>query len=162
MNKAFFGLALLLAGCVATPTGPSVMALPGTGKNFDQFRSDDQLCRAYAREQIGGASAGQTANDSLTRSAVLGTGVGAVAGAAAGGGRGAGIGAATGLVVGTVAGTGAAETSAYDVQRRYDMGYVQCMYAQGHRVPVSGRMMTEQPYSRRPPPPPPPASPPPP
>ena len=32
----------LLVGCaVAPPSGPSVMALPGSGKNFDQFRYDD-------------------------------------------------------------------------------------------------------------------------
>lgn len=150
------GSVLLLAGCVTTPTGPSMMALPGSGKSFDQFRLDDNTCREYAWVQIGGTSASQAANDSLTRSAVLGTGVGAAAGALAGGGRGAGVGAAAGLVVGTAAGSGAAEVSAYDAQRRYDFAYVQCMYAKGHRVPVSGRMMTEQPYSRPPPPPPPP------
>ena len=26
----------------------------------------------------------------------------------------------------------------YDVQRRYDFAFVQCMYAKGHKVPVSG------------------------
>ena len=36
------------------PTGPSVMALPGTGKNFDQFRADDASCRQFAYAQIGG------------------------------------------------------------------------------------------------------------
>lgn len=156
--KSFMALGsvLLLAGCVTTPTGPSMMALPGTGKSFDQFRQDDNACREYAWVQIGGTSANQAANDSLARSAVLGTGIGAAAGALAGGGRGAGVGAAAGLVVGTAAGSGAAEMSAYDAQRRYDFAYVQCMYGQGHRVPVSGRMMTEQPYSRPPPPPPPP------
>jgi hypothetical protein len=32
------GAALLLGACTTLPTGPSVMVLPGTGKNFDQFR----------------------------------------------------------------------------------------------------------------------------
>ena len=35
---------------------------------------------------------------------------------------------------------GAAEGSSYDVQRRYDLSYIQCMYAKGHRVPVLGPM----------------------
>ena len=163
------GLALLLAACATTPTGPSAMALPGTGKSFDQFRYDDNSCRLYARDQIGGTSANQAANDSLARSAALGTGVGAAAGALAGGGRGAGVGAAAGLIVGTAAGTGAAESSSYNAQQRYDYAYVQCMYAKGHRVPVSGRMMSESrryspppPPNRPLPPPPPPGSPPPP
>jgi hypothetical protein len=46
-------------------------------------------------------------------------------------------GASTGLPIGSVAGAGAADTSAYDVQRRYDYSYEQCMYANGHRIPVS-------------------------
>ena len=34
------GLALL-AGCASLPSGPSVMSLPGSRKNFDEFRADD-------------------------------------------------------------------------------------------------------------------------
>jgi hypothetical protein len=30
------------------------------------------------------------------------------------------------------------DASSYDVQRRYDFAYVQCMYSKGHKVPVSG------------------------
>ena len=33
------------------------MALPGTGKSFDQFRADDANCRQYAFQQSGGVSA---------------------------------------------------------------------------------------------------------
>jgi hypothetical protein len=129
---------LLLAGCAVVPTGPSVMALPGTGKNFEQFRSDDAECRRYAQQQIGGADANQAAVDAGVRSAAVGTVVGAVAGAAIGGRDGAGVGAGTGLLVGSMAGTGAAQSSAYGTQRNYDNAYVQCMYAKGQRVPVSG------------------------
>lgn len=128
---------LLLAGCASVPTGPSVMALPGSGKNFDQFRADDADCRIYARQQVGG-DANQAGVDAGVRSAALGTVVGAVAGAAIGGRQGAGVGAGTGLVVGSVAGSGAAQSSAYGSQRVYDNTYVQCMYAKGHKVPVSG------------------------
>lgn len=153
---AALGIALLLSACATTPNGPSAMALPGTGKSFDQFRYDDNYCRQYGLEQSGGTTANQAANDSLAKSAVVGTAIGAAVGAAAGGHEGAGIGAATGLLVGSAAGTGAAEASSYNAQQRYDNAYVQCMYAKGHRVPVSGRFVTEpRPASHYPPPPPP-------
>jgi uncharacterized membrane protein YebE (DUF533 family) len=136
--------------------------MPGSGKSFDQFRFDDQECRQFANNQIGGSSAEEASVDSGLRSAAIGTTVGAVAGALIGGRHGAAVGAGTGLIVGSTAGAGAAGSSAYTMQQRYDIGYQQCMYAKGHRVPVAGRF--EQP--RRQPaystPPPPPGSPPPP
>ena len=47
---------LLLAACATVPpSGPSVMVLPGSGKTFDQFRSDDFTCRQFADGQIGRA-----------------------------------------------------------------------------------------------------------
>jgi YmgG-like glycine-zipper protein len=154
---------LLLGACVSLPSGPSVMVLPGTGKSFDQFRSDDLECRDYASMQVGGATASQAASDSVAKSAALGTVVGAAAGAAIGGQSGAGVGAGTGLLVGTLAGSGAADTSAYGLQRRYDYAFVQCMYAKGHKVPVSGRLASAPPrapaYASPPPPPPPPPGP---
>jgi uncharacterized protein YcfJ len=132
---------LLLSACATTPTGPEILALPGSGKSLEQFRSDDVVCRQYAVDQLGGKTPSQAANDSALRSAVVGTAVGAVAGAAIGGheGAGAGVGAGTGLVVGSVAGSGAADSSWTSAQKRYDFAYVQCMYAQGHRIPVLGR-----------------------
>lgn len=143
MTKSVFFLSavfpfLLLAGCSSLPSGPSVMALPGTGKNFEQFRADEADCRQYAKYQTGGADAEHAAIDSGVRSAAVGTVVGAVAGAAIGGHEGAGVGAGAGLVVGSMAGANAAPSSAYGAQRNYDNAYIQCMYAKGHKVPVSG------------------------
>ena len=129
---------LLIGGCAVVPTGPSVLSLPGTGKSFDQFRIDDADCRQYALATIGGVGAEQAATTAGVRSAALGTVVGAAAGAAIGGQEGAGIGAGTGLLFGTVAGSGTGQSSSYDSQRRYDHAYIQCMYAKGHRVPVTG------------------------
>ena len=156
--------ALLLAGCVTVPPGPSVMVLPGTGKNFDQFRVDDASCRQYADAQIGGTTANAASVDSGMKSAAVGAAVGALAGAAIGGGNGAGTGAGAGLAIGALAGTGAAQSSAYGVQKRYDFAYEQCMYAKGHRVPVNGAFAAQNPPQRRaaattPPPPPPPPGP---
>lgn len=132
--------ALAAAGCATFPTGPSVMALPGQRMNFDQFRLDDQDCRNYAAQSIGGANAQQAATDSAVKSAAVATAIGAVAGAAIGGNsRGAAVGAGTGLLFGTATGAGAGDASGRTMQQRYDIGYTQCMYAKGHKVPVSGR-----------------------
>ena len=135
--------ALLLAACVSVPTGPSVMVLPGTGKSFEQFRYDESQCRQYASDQIGGTNANQAATNAGVASAAVGTVVGAAAGAALGGRNGAATGAGAGLLMGSAAGTGAAQSSAYGTQRHYDNAFVQCMYAKGHKVPVSGRVMSE-------------------
>jgi hypothetical protein len=100
------------AGCASTLTGPSVLALPGSGKNAEQFRAADSQCRQVAASEL------QTAPE------------------------------------GTVSD-----------QRRYDMVYVQCMYAEGHQVQVPGRgwrSRTSDAPTARPPgvPPPPPGTPP--
>lgn len=157
---------LAAAGCVSLPTGPSVMVLPGSGVSFEQFRNDDAVCQQYASFQVGGTTANQAAVNSGVTSAAVGTALGAAAGAAIGGGSGAAIGAGSGLVGGSLVGTGAAGSSMYATQDRYDVAYIQCMYAKGHQVPVSGQFSTEPPRQAAPPasshiPPPPPGSPPP-
>ena len=83
-----FAAVLALAGCATAPTEPGILALPGSGKNLEQFQADDVECRRYAGTRVGAG--------------------------------------------GTSSGT------AYDAQRRYDFAFVQCMYAKGHKVPVSG------------------------
>ena len=158
-------LALLVLGaCTTMPSGPAVMVLPGTGKNFDQFRLDDGECRQYSNAQVGGNTPNQAASDSGVKSAAVGTLIGAAAGAAIGGGQGAAVGAGVGLAGGALAGTGAADHSSYNLQRRYDVAYTQCMYAKGHKVPVSGRFVAAEPNrpAASPSPPPPPGTPPPP
>jgi hypothetical protein len=121
------------------PSGPSVLVLPGTGMSFEQFRQDDAACRQYAGELVGALQ------KSGVGSAVAGTALGAVAGAAIDGRHGAGVGAATGLVVGSAVGANTAQLSGYEAQSRYDNAFIQCMYAKGHRVPVSGRYAPERP-----------------
>ncbi len=148
---------LLLGGCMTIPIGPSVTVMPGSGKNFDQFRGDDAQCNQFALGQAGGATANQTAVDSGVTSAIAGATVGALAGAAMGGHSGAAVGAGVGLLAGSAAGTGASQASGYASQRRYDNAYVQCMYASGHRVPMPRSMASgpaRQVYPSRPPPPP--------
>lgn len=112
--------ALFLAACATPPpSGPGILVLPGTGKNFDQFRFDEQECRGYAHSQLGGKTPEQAMSDSAARS----------------------------------------------LQQRYDHAFTQCMYAKGHRVPVSGRYSDgaapASSQSASTPPPPPPGQPPP-
>lgn len=134
-------LAGLLVGCVHLPSGPSVMALPGSGKNFDQFRSDEMACKQYAHEQVGGDTPRLASRYSGLQSAALGSGLGAAAGAAIGGGHGAAIGAGIGLLFGSLLGSNTASASGYASQERYDNSYIQCMYAKGHKIPVNGRII---------------------
>lgn len=128
----------LLSGCVSVPSGPGVMVLPGTGKSFDQFRGDDVDCRQFAYYQAGGSTPDNAAANSAVSSAAIGTVIGAAAGAAFGGHNGAASGAGAGLITGSLIGASTAGASQYEVQRRYDHAYVQCMYARGHKVPVAG------------------------
>jgi hypothetical protein len=81
---------IVLAGCAGMPMGPTVMALPGTGKSFDQFRADDATCQQFASRQTGGISTQQA------------TATGALGGTAVG----TALGAGTGLLGGSMIGAG--------------------------------------------------------
>ncbi len=167
MKKLCIVAALLAAGCASVPpSGPSILVLPGTGKNFDQFRFDEQECRGYAHAQLGGKTTEQAASDQAVKSAVIGTAIGTVAGAALGGSQGAAVGAGVGLAGGSIVGSDMSYAAAGSLQRRYDNAFTQCMYAKGHRVPVAGRYSDSRSNTsaangaRTPPPPPPPGQPP--
>lgn len=133
-------LALALAGCATVPSGPTIMAMPGPNKNFQQFQADQASCQQYAQAAIGGSSAAQNAQNSAVGSAVVGSALGAAAGAILGSvsgnaGAGAAWGAGTGLLFGSAAGANAAGVSYAETQRRYDIAYGQCMYARGNDLP---------------------------
>lgn len=151
------GTLLLLAACATAPTGPSVMVLPGEDKTFDQFRADDYECRQYASFQVQGTTPDDTAAQSGVKSAAVGAAVGALAGGLIGGRDGAATGAGADLIVGSAGGAGAARSSQMTAQRRYDYAFQQCMYAKGHKIPVSGYATTQRRGrgSAVPPPPPP-------
>ncbi|MEW6586054.1 MAG: glycine zipper family protein [Nitrospirota bacterium] len=130
---------LVLVGCATVPAGPSVMVLPSAGKSFEQFQVEDAICRQWAAQRIG-ISPQDTASRSVATGAVVGTAIGAGLGAAIGSttgdaGAGAAIGAASGLLVGSVAGADAGRVYGWEAQRRYDIAYVQCMYAKGNHIP---------------------------
>ncbi len=129
------GSILVLAGCATVPTGPTYSAMPGSRKSIDQFQFDDSSCRQYAVQATGGTP-GEAAADAAVGSAVVGTILGAAVGGILGGGEGARVGAGLGLFGGSAVGAGNAQAASYTTQQRLDNSYYQCMYSQGHKVPM--------------------------
>ncbi len=163
-NRSVVPLAavVLLGGCVTMPSGPSVMVMPAAGKPFEVFQADDQVCRQWAGQQVGIApttAANQSAVSGAAIGTLIGAGLGAAIGAAAGNpGIGAAIGAGAGLLGGTATGANAGAVSSYEVQRRYDIAYQQCMYAKGNQIPMRTYRAPTHYSTPAPPPPPRPAS----
>ncbi|HED1713919.1 TPA: glycine zipper family protein [Klebsiella variicola] len=133
-------LSIALTGCVSAPEAPTVMVLPGSGKTYETFQHDDVLCRNTAGRSLNGEV--HSANNNGMTTAATGTAIGAAAGAligSAGGPRGTvdglAVGAASGLLLGSaVAGGGLGQTQSA-MQDQYNVVYVQCMYAKGHKIP---------------------------
>jgi hypothetical protein len=149
---------VVLGGCATVPIGPSVMVLPGPDKSFEAFQSDDSVCREWAGQQIG-VPPDEAANKTLAGGAAIGTLAGAALGAAIGAasghpGTGAAVGAGSGLVAGTAIASGPAYASRWELQRRYDIAYQQCMSAKGNEIPGFVQRPRRV-YSAPPPPPPP-------
>jgi hypothetical protein len=158
LSLIFIIVVTLMGGCATVPTGPSVMVLPAPGKSFVAFQSDDATCRQWALQQAG-VPPNKAVNEKLAGGAAIGTLVGAGLGAAIGApsgnaGTGAAIGAASGLLGGTAMASGPAYAAGWEVQRRYDIAYQQCMYAKGNQIP--GRKQSSRRAYPVPPPPPPP------
>jgi hypothetical protein len=151
-QQAFLLVLILgvLSGCATMPAGPTVMVMPGPGKPFEVFAEEDNICRQWAQQQIGGVSPSETANQNLATGAVIGTLLGAGLGAAIGSttgdaGAGAAIGAGAGLLSGTAMASNPAYTSEWQLQRQYDIAYQQCMYAKGNQIPGVVHRQTQTP-----------------
>ena len=125
---------VLLGACTVMPTGPSVMALPGSSKSVGQYQVDVADCQQYANAVIaasGGGTAAAADNNAASTAAagaVLGAATGAIIGSATGqAGQGAAIGAGTGLIFGGAAGSSYTAMSSYQLQQAFDSAYLQCM-----------------------------------
>jgi hypothetical protein len=137
---ALAGVFATAACAVPMSSGPSVTAMPGDGKSFEQFQADDQRCRQAAAQANGFLTPKQAADQGAAASLFLGTAAGAGGGAIIGStlaavGTGAAIGAGAGLLAGAVIATGIAQQQAQANEHHYDVTYVQCMAAAGERVP---------------------------
>jgi hypothetical protein len=151
---------LMISGCATMPPGPSVLVMPGNGKPFEAFQADDSVCRQWAENQTGW-NANQTVNQNLVGGAIAGGALGAASGALIGAasgaaGPGAAIGAGAGLLGGAFLGATQAPGAGYEVQRRYDNAYQQCMYAKGNQIPAQVQASHRRPARWAYPPPPPP------
>ena len=167
MTRKYLGLSLLpllaLGACtVAPPTGPSVVAMPGQGKSFDQFQADDAACRDYAQSKMPNAqqTAAASQNNSVATSAA-GTLIGAAAGAALGSlsgnvGTGAAIGAGVGLAGGASVAGNNAQAGADSLQGSYYVAYAQCMVGHGETIQGAEEPAYGPPPGYYAPPPPPP------
>lgn len=151
---------LFVAGCAATvPTGPSVMVLPGRGKDFETFKYDDYVCRDWASQQTG-TTTQKAGTESTVTGAAVGTVLGAASGAAIGAAAGdpamgAAVGSGVGLLGGTAVGAEQGAGAQWSVQQRYDHAYMQCMYAKGHEIPMpAGSRRASEPMRPAGPPPP--------
>jgi hypothetical protein len=158
IRKSLIILAVItVSGCATMPPGPSVTVMPAPGKPFEIFQMDDSACRQWAENQSGW-NANDTVNENMASGAaigtVLGAGLGAVIGSASGNvGAGAAIGAASGLALGTAGASEPARAAGYEVQRRYDIAYQQCMYSKGNQLPGVVRKSRRVYYLPPPPPP---------
>jgi hypothetical protein len=131
-------LATILAGCAATPLGPTVQPMPGPGKSFDAFQVDNSSCKGFAADQVKGQAdaANQRAAGAVALTTVLGAGLGAAVGGSVGdAGYGAAVGAASGAATGSAYGAGGNMNDQAMIQQQYDNAYSQCMYAKGEQVP---------------------------
>lgn len=133
-------IAVALTGCaVIPPTGPSVVALPPSGKPLSVFQHEDYACRDYAfRSDNRPAPAHSEIPEGLGSSAigtVGGAAAGALLGAAAGdAGVGAAIGAGAGLLFGSAMGANNAQATSSSLQAQYNAAYAQCMASKGNRI----------------------------
>ena len=158
MNKRLLlvplAAALVLGGCVTVPSGPTVMVLPGPQKSFDQFQNDGMACQQFAQNVV--APAGVDAANYAAANAAVGTALGAAAGAIIGSatgqaGAGAAIGAGTGLLFSAPTSGNMAYASSWQLQRSYDIAYMQCMYARGNQLPGQAVVRRQPVYSFPPP-----------
>ncbi|MBU6397706.1 MAG: glycine zipper family protein [Rhodospirillales bacterium] len=167
MLRKITGIALVpmlaLGACTAvTPTQPTVVAMPGQGKSWNQFQADDAYCKSYAASQM--PDSGQVAqvsqnNSTATAAAgtLIGAGVGAVLGSLAGNvGAGAAVGAGAGLLGGAATAGNNTQATADSLQGRYDVAYAQCMVGHGESIqqPAAPPYYAPPAYYAPPPPPP--------
>jgi hypothetical protein len=133
-------VAIALTGCaVIPPSGPSVVALPPSGKPMNVFQQEDYACRDYAFRSDNAAAPAHGAIPEGVGSTAIGTvggaAAGALLGAAAGNaGIGAAIGAGAGLLFGSAVGANDTQATSASLQSRYNAAYAQCMASKGNSI----------------------------
>lgn len=158
LGVCLLGALLPVMGWAARPDAPRVVIAPEPGKPPDLFAAEQDFCRSEAESGV----ESDAGNDSILRSAVVGTVLGAAAGAVLSGRRhdNTGAGALAGLVLGAASGASRQSADEEYAQRRYDTAYAQCMLAKGNGLPQGVYRQTAPRYLPPPNTPPPGAAPP--
>src|SRR5260370_8066722 len=52
MTAVAMATMMLYTGCATAPRGPSVQVLPGTGKPFEQFQADVEVCPGWPPQHV--------------------------------------------------------------------------------------------------------------
>ena len=109
--------------------------MPREGKSFEEFKKDDEECRAFAAKSVKDGNAAALKEGAI--SAATGAAIGAAAGALYQGGssQNVGTGAAIGMVGGAAVGAMGASNKESQAQTQYNTAYQQCMYTKGNQVP---------------------------
>jgi hypothetical protein len=116
--------ALMLGACAeGRPSGPAVIVVPGSGKDFAAFQQDDTICRRHA--------AANTGYGDLTLPRIQGSN-GAPSGAIEEAGTAAGAPAGSGTAAAKASGASTPEPPDATVPNQ--LGYLQCMAARGDTV----------------------------
>lgn len=128
------GIAVITA-CVSAPTGPTITIMPREGKSFEEFKMDEEECRAFAAQSVKDVNTAALKEGAI--SAATGAAIGAAAGALYQGGSSTnvGTGAAIGMVGGAAVGAMRASSKETQAQTQYNTAYQQCMYTKGNQVP---------------------------
>ncbi len=113
-----------------TPMAPTVQVMPGPGKSFEAFQTDNTACKVFAADSVKGQA--EASNQRAFGAALLTTALGAGVGAAGGD---AATGAAVGAAGGSGIGAGISAADQQNIQAQYDNAFSQCMYAKGEQVP---------------------------
>lgn len=146
MPRLMFPLVfVLLSGCATLPDGPSIRALPGTGKTFEEFRSADDACRQNSFERVQGLGADLGVTETDQKRAGGETAVHAAIGEPM-----RAEDTETESRTGSATRPDTRDVSGRDLQHQYDSAYVKCMYLKGHRVPVSGQVIAPSSQSASP------------
>jgi hypothetical protein len=142
--KSLFA-AILLSGCVTPPMGPTALVMPGQGKPFEDFAGDQSTCKQFASGEVSGGAT--LANLTQFGTVALTTAMGAGLGGAVGNTRGMEIGGGAGAIAGIGASSRGAAAGQGSLQSRYDLAYIQCMYARGNQIATSAQAEPATPRS---------------
>jgi hypothetical protein len=134
--KSMFAV-IMLSGCVTPPMGPTALVMPGQGKPFEDFAGDQSTCKQFASGEVSGGAT--LANLTQFGTVALTTAVGAGLGGAVRNTRGAEIGGGAGAIAGLAATSRGAAAGQGSLQSRYDLAYIQCMYARGNQIATAAQ-----------------------